>query len=251
MPKNCFLAVFVLCMLVAHASRADDSQKEDGQKPVQQEKTLGDQVPSPMKYLLYLPPDYDQQEAWPLVLFLHGAGERGDDLSQVKKHGPPKLVEAARQFPFIVVSPQCPRGEWWEPQALLALLDHVEAENKVDKDRVYVTGLSMGGFGTWRLASDAPDRFAAIAPICGGGEPEWAKELAKLPIWVFHGDRDAVVPAERSERMVTALKEAGGNVKYTVYPNVGHDSWTVTYDNPDFYTWLLAQKRPANDARDE
>src|SRR6185312_8308672 len=123
-----------------------------------------------LKYLIYQPADYDKQDKWPLLLFLHGAGERGDDLELVKKHGPPKLAAEGKDFPFIVVSPQCPKDRWWEPIELVALLDDIGSKYKVDADRIYVTGLSMGGFGTWRLAFYAPDRFAAIAPICGGGE---------------------------------------------------------------------------------
>jgi predicted peptidase len=201
-----------------------------------------------MNYLLYLPKDYEQQESWPLLLFLHGAGERGDDINLVKKHGPPKLIEAGKEFPFIVVSPQCPRGRWWETFELAALLDEIEEQYKVDKDRVYVTGLSMGGFGTWALAAYQPERFAAMAPICGGGDPIRARFAAGVPAWVFHGAKDPVVPLERSETMVEALKKARGSVevKFTIYPEAGHDAWTATYDNPAFYQWLLEHKRSAD-----
>jgi predicted peptidase len=199
-----------------------------------------------MKYLLYLPKDYDQQAAWPLLLFLHGAGERGDNLDAVKKHGPPKLIEAGQDFPFIVVSPQCPRDRRWEPFELAALLDEIVEKHKVDQDRIYVTGLSMGGFGTWSLAAYQPKRFAALVPICGGGEPIIAKLFGPIPAWVFHGGKDPVVPLERSEKMVEALKKAGGNVQFTVYPEAGHDSWTETYANPQLYEWLLQQKRTAD-----
>lgn len=196
-----------------------------------------------MNYLLALPKDYDKQDSWPLVLFLHGAGERGDDLELVKKHGPPKLIGEGKDFQFIVVSPQCPKDVWWEPIELTALLDQVIKSHKVDEDRIYVTGLSMGGFGTWRLAAFTPDRFAAIAPICGGGEPYWARRFSHLPTWAFHGAKDKGVPLERSQEMVDAMKEKGGAPKLTVYPEAGHDSWTETYNNPAFYEWLLAQKR--------
>ncbi len=196
-----------------------------------------------LQYLLYLPKDYDKKEAWPLMLFLHGAGERGDNLDLVKKHGPPKLIEEGKSFPFVVVSPQCPENQWWEPVALTALLDETVEKYKIDKDRIYVTGLSMGGFGTWSLAAYAPKRFAAIVPICGGGEAIAARYLPHVPTWVFHGAKDPVVPLSRSEAMVDALKQAGGNVKFTVYPNAGHDAWTETYANPKLYDWLLEQKR--------
>ena len=147
-----------------------------------------------MGYLLYLPKDYETKECWPVVLFLHGSGERGDDLELVKKHGPPKLISEGKQFPFIVLSPQCPKDATWEPLKLTALLDEVVRNQKVDEDQICVTGLSMGGFGTWELAAYSPKRFAAISPICGGGEPRWAKRFAHLPTWAFHGAKDEGVP---------------------------------------------------------
>lgn len=196
-----------------------------------------------MNYLLALPKDYDKQDTWPLVLFLHGAGERGDNLDLVKKHGPPKLIGEGKDFPFIVVSPQCPKDVWWEPTELTALLDQIVKTHKVDEDRIYVTGLSMGGFGTWRLAAYTPDRFAAIAPICGGGEKYWARRFSHLPTWAFHGAKDQGVPLERSQEMIDAMKEKGGKPKLTIYPEAEHDSWTETYNNPEFYEWLLKQKR--------
>lgn len=201
-------------------------------------------VPVRMGYLLALPKDYEKQDKWPLLLFLHGSGERGDDLDLVKVHGPPKLIAAGKEFPFIVVSPQCPKERWWEPIELIALLDDLSAKYKVDPDRICVTGLSMGGFGTWRLAAYAPDRFAAMAPICGGGETHWARQIPHIPCWVFHGAKDEGVKLERSEEMVLALTKAGGSPRFTVYPNAGHDSWTETYDNPKFYEWLAQRRTP-------
>ena len=197
-----------------------------------------------MDYLLYLPPGYDKEEkAWPLLLFLHGAGESGHDLNKVKIHGPPKLIEAGKSYPMIVVSPHAPRMGWDVP-TLNALLDEIVATHKVDKDRIYVSGLSMGGFGTWSLAAAHPDKFAAIVPICGGGDPHDAAKLKNLPIWVFHGAKDNVVLPSRSESMVKALKDHGAtNVQYTLYPNAHHDSWTETYNNPEVWEWLMKQKR--------
>ncbi len=213
---------------------------DEAPKPAQQEKKS---EKAGLSYLLYLPPGHDKAEKpFPLILFLHGAGESGSDLKKVKIHGPPKIVEKKRDFEFIVVSPQSP-GRGWRADKLLMLLDEVGKECKVDKDRVYVTGLSMGGFGTWSLAAAAPDRFAAIAPICGGGDPKTAEKIKALPIWVFHGDKDNAVPIKRSQDMVDALKAAGADVKFTIYPGVGHDSWTKTYDNPELYKWFLSHKR--------
>lgn len=200
-------------------------------------------VPVTLNYLLYLPEKYEEQEAWPLVLFLHGAGERGDDLELVKTHGPPKLIAQGKEYPFIVASPQCPKEKRWEPIELLALLNDLIEKHKVDEDRIYVTGLSMGGFGTWELASYAPDKLAAIAPICGGGEKHWAKSFKHLPVWAFHGAQDTAVPVERSQIMVAALEKLKGKPRLTIYPEAKHDSWTETYDNPELYAWLLRQKR--------
>jgi predicted peptidase len=249
--------VFVLTVLVAlgachRAVPAEEKSPSLTDQPVaagrQQTARLEVQIPLTMDYLLFLPQDYEKEDSWPLMLFLHGAGERGDDLELVKKHGPPKIVHTKKDFPFILVSPQCKSRRWWEPFGLTALLDDVVAKYKVDEDRIYVTGLSMGGFGTWSLASHAPDRFAAIAPVCGGGEPYWTKRFVHLPVWVFHGAKDFLIPLRRSEEMAEALKKRGGNVKLTVYPDAGHDAWTETYDNPELYEWLLQQKRGSKPA---
>ncbi len=205
------------------------------------------------RYLLYLPEGYDETggRRWPLVLFLHGAGERGHDLEQLKRHGLPRVLEGRDDFPAIVVSPQCPPEERWSVEVLSALLDEIAGRYAMDADRVYVTGLSMGGFGTWALAIAEPERFAAIAPICGGGEPFGTARLTRLPVWAFHGDADTVVPLRRSQEMVEALRARGGDVRFTVYPGVGHDSWTRTYDNPELYDWLFAHRRSENAAREE
>jgi len=199
---------------------------------------------SATRYWLGVPDGAAPDGGWPLVLFLHGAGERGENLDQVKVHGPPKQAVAARAFPFILVAPQCPEGRWWDSEELIRLLDHLEKTQSVDADRIYVTGLSMGGFGSWNLAVAQPRRFAALAPICGGGDPSKASAIAHIPAWVFHGERDPVVPADRSREMVEALKAAGGSPKYTEYPDVQHNAWDPAYADPAFYEWLLQQRRP-------
>lgn len=194
-------------------------------------------------YLIALPENYDEQDKCPLMIFLHGMGERGDDLDLVKKHGPPKIVKEKNATPFIIVSPQCPNTEWWKIEKLTKLLDHILATTKADPERVYLTGLSMGGFGTWAWTAKEPERFAAAIPICGGGNPAVAERLVDLPLWVFHGGKDKVVPLAKSEAMVEAIKKVGGTkIKLTVYPEAGHDSWTKTYDNPEIYEWLLSHK---------
>jgi len=200
-----------------------------------------------LEYLLYLPEKYGRgKDAWPLVIFLHGSGERGHDLLKVKKHGPPKLAEA-EGFPFILVSPQCPSDVRWREEpvfpALQGMLRELKRRYSVDIDRIYLTGLSMGGQGTWYWASKDPIRFAAILPICGKAEPEWGKKVAHLPTWVFHGAKDSAVPLSESEAIVEEMKAAGGQPRFTIYPEADHDSWTETYNNLAVYDWLLNQTR--------
>ncbi len=195
-------------------------------------------------YLLYLPVEYAVGDKdWPLVLFLHGAGERGDDLDLVKKHGPPKLVDEDSVFKFVLASPQCPQGKIWSKDILRALLDEIIENYRIDIDRIYVTGLSMGGYGTWELATAYPEMFAAIAPICGGGDTLKAWRLRQMPIWAFHGEKDRVVPVSESTHMIEAVKAYNKEVKFTTYPEAGHDSWTESYHNQALYEWMLAQRR--------
>ncbi|WFB37585.1 alpha/beta hydrolase-fold protein [Kiritimatiellota bacterium B12222] len=191
-------------------------------------------------YLVILPANYSPSEPLPVVLFLHGAGERGEDLQIVKKHGPFKKISEA-ETPVIIVAPQCPKGEYWNTEVLSGLLDEVEKKYAVDKSRIYLTGLSMGGYGAWSLAAFEPHRFAAVAPICGGGDPEDARKLVDTPVWAFHGDKDTSVKLEKGQAMIDSLKDAGGNPKFTIYEGVGHDSWTETYNNDEFYKWIFAQ----------
>jgi predicted peptidase len=206
------------------------------------------------RFLLFLPEDYKKKEdaRWPLMMFLHGAGERGDDLNRVKVHGPPMLAEKGQKFPFIIVSPQCPKGQVWDAEVMLALLDHVCKKYRVDQTRQYLTGLSMGGYGTWSLGITHCDRFAAIAPICGGGNfikiynasGAKGKALRSLGVWAFHGAKDNVVKLSESEKMIAGLKKFGHpNAKLTVYPEARHNSWTKTYDNPELYKWFLKHAR--------
>ena len=246
-PNQLLATVLLLAAVALHAQDEDTmNQRQRFEKQVIKTIDLG--------YLLYLPKDDETQSGkrWPLMLFLHGAGERGTNLSLVSVHGPPKLVKQKTHFPFIVVSPQCPAGQRWDNDALLALLDDLIARHKVDTNRVYLTGLSMGGFGTWSLASRYPERFAAVAPICGGGEVidvklasrSKAEALKTLGVWAFHGAKDPVVALAESQRMVAAFKKAGcKEVELTVYPEAGHDSWTEAYDDPKLFEWFLAHQR--------
>ena len=200
-----------------------------------------------LDYLIALPEGYKKDgDAVPVLLFLHGAGERGSDLSKVKLHGPPKMIENGHDFGAIVVSPQCPKDSWWprETDMLIALLDKIEREYNVDKKRIYITGLSMGGYGTFALCARQPERFAAAVPICGGGDLFDARQLTKLPMWVFHGEADNVVPVDESQRMVKVMNAAGGqHAKLTTYPGVGHNSWDKAYGDEAMWDWLFEQKR--------
>ncbi len=197
-------------------------------------------------YLLFVPEAYNQSNKdWPMILYLHGYGERGDDIEVVKRIGPPKIVEQDKDFSFIVVAPQCPKNKWWSDEDRIAflgvLLDDVAARYRVDTDRVYATGL--GNFATWNLAMAYPNRFAAIAPICGAGMVEKVCTIKHIPTWVFHGADDKGIDPQRSQDMVDALKACGGDVKFTLYPNTGHDCWTKTYASPELYQWFLQHRR--------
>lgn len=197
----------------------------------------------PLSYLIYQPPGF-AEEPRPLLLFLHGVGERGDQPALVASHGIPALIERGKNLPFITVSPQCPADRTWGElvEALLDLLDYLVSNLRIDVSRIYLTGISMGAFGTWKLAAAAPDRFAALVPICGGGDEHWARALAHLPTWVFHGAQDSIVPVESSLRMVRALEAADAPVTLTVYEDLSHECWDRAYQTPALYQWLLSQR---------
>ena len=201
-----------------------------------------------MDYLVSLPAGFDEADnaaaTWPLLLFLHGMGERGTDLDKVRRIGLPRLIEQGMTLPFVVLSPLCPDDEWWNLAALEALIEDACTRYRIDRDRVYLTGLSMGGFGVWALAARHPERYAAIMPICGGGATKWATRLRDLPIWAFHGAKDNVVPLTRVQPLLDEITSAGGSPRLTIYPEAGHDSWTETYVNNDVYRWLLSHRRP-------
>ncbi len=195
-----------------------------------------------LSYRTITPANYDPQKKYPLLIFLHGRGEQGDDLEKVLFHGPFKKV-AELGLPMIIVAPQSPLDEWWQEDSLSPLVDHLLETLPVDRSRVYLTGLSMGGQGTWRLAMRRPEVFAAIAPICGYGRPNHAELLRDTPVWIFHGEKDSSISRNESTRMAEALEKVGNKAKLTIYPDVGHNSWTETYDNPKFYEWLLSHQK--------
>lgn len=193
-------------------------------------------------YLIYLPDGYESSgKPWPLVMFLHGSGERGTEINAVKSNGPPMLVEKGRKFPFILLCPQCPEKTIWDNKLLVTLLDEIQSKYNVDKSRVYLTGLSMGGHATWSLAIQYPERFAAIIPVCARGYSQDVYVLKDVPVWVFHGAKDDIVPISDGKKMADALEKAGGKIKFTIYPEANHDAWTETYNNPEVYEWLLSQ----------
>ena len=220
-----------------------------------------------LSYRLFVPKGYDAKKKYPLILFLHGAGERGSDNEAQLKNGEfLRFVsdEVQAKHPCFLVAPQCPTGGWWADvpgrakkrppgsekstgalELALAALDSLEKEFSIDAERRYVTGLSMGGFGSFGACIRRPSYFAAAMPICGGTDVSKAKEIASVAFWVFHGGADPVVKPELSRDAVKALKEAGATVKHTEYPGVGHNSWSKAYKEPELVDWLFAQKRKA------
>jgi predicted peptidase len=214
-------------------------------------------------YRLFRPASMDEKKKYPLVLFLHGAGERGEDNQAQTKHGVKYFLQNQATYPCFIVAPQCPGKFQWvdtpwgnlkhtipaqptDPlQGAIELLTSLEKEfSAVDTKRLYVTGLSMGGFGTWDIISRLPKTFAAAVPICGGADEAQAPKIAKVPVWVFHGGADDVVKTVRSRNMVAALKAAGGTPKYTEYAGVGHGCWDQAYGEAELFPWLFAQKLP-------
>ncbi len=224
--------------------------------------TGGQYTDHEFKYRLLAPEPLDQETTWPVVFFLHGAGERGDDNAKQLMYLPSQLANAEHRakYPAFVVVPQCPAGQFWvrlrptnatpddpdEPphamQIAIGILDHVLDAYPVDRRRIYLTGLSMGGFGSWDLASRYSERFAAVVPICGGGPEPKADRLIKVPIWAFHGADDKIVPVARSRGMIEAIRSAGGEPKYTELEGVGHNSWTPAYDRASgLLDWMFSQ----------
>lgn len=240
--KLLFVFLFGACLCFTAQSQSQEMMTFSDTKTVS--------IAAEYDYLLFSPANKELEESGklPLIIFLHGAGERGDSLDLVKVHGPPMIVEKDKDFPFYVLSPQCAANGWWEADKLDMLIDEVIEMHDIDETRLYLTGLSMGGYGTWDLAQLRPDRFAAIAPICGGSRMNAfrASLLKNVPTWTFHGAMDSVVPLEATSRIVKSLKDSGGDVKYTIYPMAGHNSWTETYDNPELYNWFLSHRLPSN-----
>lgn len=213
---------------------------------IEGQTALGPVEPGNYPFQLFLPRGYlaDVKARWPLLIFLHGSGERGSDIARVKVHGPPKIADRNPAFPFVTVSPLLGADQDWDIAKLDRLLDVVARTYRIDPARIYLTGLSRGGHATWRWAMAEPQRFAAIAPVAGRGDPATACALKDKPVWAFHGDRDDVVAPEGSFVMVRAIRACGGNPRLTIYPDLGHNAWDPAYDDPALYLWLLSQRLP-------
>lgn len=200
-----------------------------------------------LQYFLYYPKEYEEEKSddFPLLLFLHGGGESGGTLEDLKTNGPPKLLAEGKEFPFLILAPQNPhKRKWWNTRAVIQLLDTIIKNNRVDTDRLYLTGLSRGGGAAWELAVQYPDKFAAMAVVCGMTPVPYAGWINKnMPIWVFHGTEDKSIPISESENMVNKLEEMGYDVRFTKYDGVGHNSWIQAYNTEELYNWFMEQKR--------
>ena len=248
-----FLALLAACAAVVPSFAQKKSEKADAPAfvapatklpPTAKKFTTADGKAA-LDYLVYLPADYDKDKSkqWTLVIFLHGAGERGSNVQLVRKNGLTQTLEQRGAIPYVMVAPQCPANTGWNVGTLDKLLDQVLADYRVDKKRVVLTGLSLGGFGTWSWSTEHPERFAGLVPICGGGKTAQATALKGMPIWAFHGDADSVVKFATGQAIVDAAKAAGADIKFTVYPRVGHNSWGKAYAEPELEAWILARKK--------
>lgn len=233
-----FFIPIVVATFVLQACSAQADLIE-GEQHIRVEETL--------QYYLSYPPGYFEREdaSYGILLFLHGGGEAGGDLDDLQKNGPPKMMAEGYPFPFLVLAPQNPhQKKWWDIKAVNQLLDSIVANNRVDKNRVYLTGLSRGGSAAWEMAVQYPDKFAALAVVCGMAPTPYAHWLEKkMPIWVFHGVEDQVIPVAESDNMVRKLVEMGYDVKYSRYENIGHNSWEKAYTTEELYQWMANQKK--------
>jgi predicted peptidase len=232
-------------LLFSPTSRGDEVPAPSPGKQVEQ--TLETSDGGSISYLLYLPKGYTAETKSQMILFLHGRGESYGPLSLVAKWGPPKFAARGDELPYVLVSPQCPGNDSWskptQQKRLVELLDHIAENYSIDQKHICLTGLSMGGYGSWRLAADHPQRFSAVVPVCGGGDPADAEKLKNLPIWIFHGDQDGAVPFQRSVEMFEAIQDVGGKkVRFTTLEHIGHNCWSATYATPELYDWIAKQE---------
>ncbi len=236
---RCGWSALILAAVVAVSASAADSGLPEGCSV--HRLSLADPVAGHVNYLLYVPHSYAQDASsdWPLILFLHGSEQRGDDPALLQNFTLLTFAEKTGDFPFVAVIPQCPPNVHWSPGIVKVVLDSVESMLRIDLDRVYLTGFSMGGYGTWQTAAAFPHTFAAIAPICGMSDLPEVPRLAGIPIWAFHGAQDANVPVTESLKMIDTLRKSGADARLTVYPDLAHDCWTMTYRDSRIYLWFL------------
>lgn len=202
-----------------------------------------------INYVVSFPDDFNETEKYPVIIFLHGAGTRGNNISAVIENPFYKIIAKFDKFGFITVAPQCHADTWFDIFSdVIEFTEYIRNMNYANKDRIYGMGASMGGYGIWQLAMSRPEWFAAIVPICGGGMYWNAARLINVPVWAFHGDNDSVVDSSESIKMVNAVNRAGGNAKLTVYPKCEHDAWSETYGNAEVFEWLLMNKRKNGEA---
>ena len=207
-------------------------------------QSLEKKIYGKLNYLLYKPENYekDTQTLWPMIVFLHGGGERGTNLNKVLTTGPLRYTKSGKKLPFIIISPQIKPDQYWDPDEVISLVKELISGCRVDTNRIYLTGLSIGGKGTWEISTKYPDVFAAIAPVSGWGDPKLLYKISKMPVWIFHGAKDPVVPVIASQVMADTLKRYG-NVKLTIYPKGKHGHWTDTYNNDELYSWFLEHRK--------
>ncbi len=197
-------------------------------------------------YSVFVPHHYDARQPYPLIVFLHGTGETGaDGVTPTMVGLGPAVRQREHTFPFICVFPQSQRGSWEagysDANRAIAIIDQVQANFNIDSACLHLTGIGMGGYGTWSLAFRYPERWASIVPIAGGGRPSLAGTIKDIPCWCFHGENDEVISVEESRAMIRALREAGGHPRYTEYPGVGHNCWDLAYGQDELYEWMLGQ----------
>ena len=195
-----------------------------------------------VRYVINFPEEYSGKEKYPVILFLHGAGSRGNDIKKILNNPYFKIISEHESFPFISVAPQCSENTWFDMfETLKRFALNIAGKEYADENKIYLMGVSMGGYATWQLAMSMPEYFAAIVPICGGGMYWNAERLINVPIWAFHGQKDVTVHLEESKKMVDAVNRYGGNAMLTIYPEAGHDAWSDTYRNMEVFEWMLSQ----------
>ncbi|MBQ6875574.1 MAG: prolyl oligopeptidase family serine peptidase [Lachnospiraceae bacterium] len=195
-----------------------------------------------VRYVTNFPEEYSGKEKYPVILFLHGAGSRGNDIKKILNNPYFKIIREHERFPFISVAPQCSENTWFDMfETLKRFVLNIAGEEYADENKIYLMGVSMGGYATWQLAMSMPEYFAAIVPICGGGMYWNAERLINVPIWAFHGQKDVTVHLEESKKMVDAVNRYGGNAMLTIYSEAGHDAWSDTYRNMEVFEWMLSQ----------